>query len=92
MWELAVVVAVLVGYAWLAALSARVRALSRRLARHVCEEPDARWSRRPAEKVVRRERGTPGRALSPTVRRAPAEVTSPLAVYVDDQEGEEGWR
>lgn len=37
--DLVIVCALLAGYGWLAVLSARVQALSRRLGTHVCQEP-----------------------------------------------------
>jgi len=48
--DLVIVCALLAGYGWLAVLSARVQALSRRLGTHVCRERDlARRARAAAE-------------------------------------------
>jgi len=92
--------ALLAGYAWLVVLSARVRALSRRLGSHVCREADtggrvgahAQASGRVgAAEILRRERGTPRPMLPPRVRGAvaAAEVTQPMpAAQANHNEGD----
>jgi hypothetical protein len=91
MRDLVIICVLLVGYAWLAVLTKRVRVLSRRLGSHVCREPDAgRAGHRESDgrvevaEILRRERDTP-RPMLPRARGAPAtaEVTEPMPVVRD---------
>jgi len=83
--DLVIACALLGGYAWLGVLSVRVRGLHRRLAVHVCREPDTGRAgdhsegrgRVDAAEILRREQDTP----RPMLPRVPtAEVTHPIPV------------
>ena len=101
--DLVIACALLGGYAWLAVLSARIRAVSRRLGSHICREPDTGGAgghsegrgRVDAADILRRERGTPRPMLPQTAAaRTPAaaavEVTRPMPVVrTDDDDREE---
>jgi len=58
-WGLALSAGLLGGYAWLAVLAVRVRSLHRRLAVHVCRDPQPVVARRPVTvaELLERERG-----------------------------------
>ena len=68
--------ALLGGYAWLAALSRRMRIVSRRLALHICREPDGPGARArvDAAEILRRERA----AARPMLPPRPVDATQPM--------------